>query len=421
MKEDMIEHPGADANTLQAAFDKVLTKAPYRALAAKMNSQLADQGVILTARETEKLAEHLQSGTDQMFRFRRWWPLWENRELNITLSESDIQSFQDDLSEFLERKLPDLVQSLTDDACGTILKILHKNWPSQSRLERRERRGFEKRLSDIWGPAIERLRMCLTVARECGELCGQTLRSKSDLSSPRLIDVLARLHARACQITEEIVCLLSSGFADGAMARWRTLHEIAGVAFLLRQHGEQLATRYVEHQVIESFRAATDYRHCSDRLGYEPMEDCEYEEVRSARIELLKRYGENFDSQYGWAAEVLKKPRPTIRDIQDAAGVDHLRAHYRMASHNVHANSKGVFFRMGLIDKMDFFLAGPSNVGLVDPGHSTAISLMQVSSTLCLLEPTIDSIVGMKTVSCLVDEIGDLFYQAHLAQLGEVE
>ena len=39
-------------------------------------------------------------------------------------------------------------------------------------------------------------------------------------------------------------------------------------------------------------------------------------------------------SDYGWASHHLGNPQPTFKDIERAAGIDHLRAHYRMASHN---------------------------------------------------------------------------------------
>jgi Family of unknown function (DUF5677) len=88
---------------------------------------------------------------------------------------------------------------------------------------------------------------------------------------PRTSDVLLRLHARACQITEEIICLLESGFADGAMARWRTMHEITAVSSLMNRHGEDLAERYIAHQIVEARGAALQYRQQQERLGQEPM------------------------------------------------------------------------------------------------------------------------------------------------------
>jgi hypothetical protein len=203
------------------------------------------------------------------------------------------------------------------------------------------------------------------------------------------------------------------------MARWRTLHEVAAVALLLGDSGESLATRYIDHEVIESYRAATDYRRCSERLGYEPIEGSEYDEIRQARTRMIEKYGADFGGPYGWAAELLRKRRPTLRDIEEAAGIDHLRAHYRMASHNVHANPKGVFFKLGLLSESEILLAGPSNLGLADPGHSAAISLAQVTAALCLLEPNLDSLVGQRILGRLVDEIGELFFAAHDKMLEE--
>ena len=57
-------------------------------------------------------------------------------------------------------------------------------------------------------------------------------------------------------MADEIICLLENGFADGAMARWRTLHEIAIVAIVLSKHGEDIAQGYLDHQAVESKRAA---------------------------------------------------------------------------------------------------------------------------------------------------------------------
>ena len=102
-----------------------------------------------------------------------------------------------------------------------------------------------------------------------------------------------------------------------------------------------------------------------------------------------------------------------IADIQEAAGIDHLAPYYRMASHNVHANPKGVFFKLGLIGETDTLLAGPSNAGLADPGHATALSLVQISSLLLLLYPTLDNQIAMRVMHALGDEIGAALLAAH--------
>ena len=40
------------------------------------------------------------------------------------------------------------------------------------------------------------------------------------------------------------------------MARRLTLHEIAAVGCLIRRHGDELAERYEQHQIVESRKAA---------------------------------------------------------------------------------------------------------------------------------------------------------------------
>lgn len=397
---------------LQDEFARVLQGAPYRLLADRLAQKLADAGVQLRPRELEKLVEHLQSASDsgEEFRFRSWrW--WEGRQLSISLTDEETREILDRVQVFLDSDLKDLMNSEMEEISHDILRTLHATWKSESGRQERERAGFEKRLMRLWGPAIDRLRLTLTVARELGASRIENSRDSAP-SSPHLLDVLFRLHARACQVADEIICLLESGFADGAMARWRTLHEIAAVAFLLQRSGESLAVRYLEHGVVESFRAATAYRECSNRLGYEPLTDEEYDEVRRARDAAVEKYGQDFGSNYGWAAEVIGKS-PTLRDIEEAAQIDHLRAHYRMASHNVHANPKGVFFKLGLLNESKVLLTGRSNVGLAEPGHICAISLMHVTVALCVLEPTLDVLVGLRVLGSLTDEVGDLLAQAH--------
>ena len=60
-----------------------------------------------------------------------------------------------------------------------------------------------------------------------------------------------------------------------------------------------------------------------------------------------------------------------------------------------------------------WLLAGPSNVGLADPGHSAAISLVQTSTPLGLLQPTLDNIVALRIMAELEGEIGRAFGDAN--------
>ena len=103
-----------------------------------------------------------------------------------------------------------------------------------------------------------------------------------------------------------------------------------------------------------------------------PLSAQTIKKIEDDRAQALETYGPEFRKLYEWAAKHLAKRDPTIADIQEAAGIEHLGPYYRMASHNVHANPRGVFFKLGLIGELEVLLAGPSNAGLADPGHATA-------------------------------------------------
>lgn len=109
------------------------------------------------------------------------------------------------------------------------------------------------------------------------------------------------------------------------------------------------------------------------------------------------------------AVGVVRRLNPSFADIERAAGIEQLRPYYQLASHQIHSNPKGVYFKMGLMDEVDVLLAGPSDFGLADTGQSTAISLSQVTVSLVTSAPTLDGIVGAKILAKLTPEVCDLF------------
>ncbi|MES0397959.1 MAG: DUF5677 domain-containing protein [Syntrophobacteria bacterium] len=109
----------------------------------------------------------------------------------------------------------------------------------------------------------------------------------------------------------------------------------------------------------------------------------EFDWVKENRDHLIDRFGKSYKNNYGWASSILQKDNPTFRDIEESVKLDYLRPFYKLASHNVHANPKGVYFKLGLYpNSQDILLAGPSNTGLADPAHNMAISLTQITITL---------------------------------------
>jgi hypothetical protein len=400
-------------DTIQKALNAQLAAAPYEVFSHIIAEKLTANGISLTDSERRQLTEHLKSNaTDNFFFRRRRW--WENRNFTVDITPEDVEALHSRFTEFLEHQLPKLVSSTVEQFSTDILQDLHRSWRAESRRQNREHRAFLRRLHQHWGEALKRLRMYLAISRELGAALNTALRSDPDIAESHLVDILTRTHARACQVADEIICLLEGGFADGAMGRWRTLHEIAVVALFLDEHGEELAKRYSDHQVVESLRAAREYQKFCERMGYEQVSASEIQQLERACNDAANQYGRPFRTQYGWAAEVLKLDRPNFSDIEHAIGIDHLRPYYRMASHNVHANPKGAFFKLGLLSDDNILLTGPTNAGLADPGHATAISLLHVSGALVQIKPTLDSLIILRVLLRLEAEIGEAFMDAHV-------
>jgi len=63
-------------------------------------------------------------------------------------------------------------------------------------------------------------------------------------------------------------------------------------------------------------------------------------------------------------------------------------------------------------------LAGPSNIGLADPGHCAAVSILQITSVLLTTKTNLDILVILNILKFLDREIGNEFLkiQANLEE-----
>lgn len=300
------------------------------------------------------------------------------------------------------------------------LRALREQAPAALSESRDHRDGFERRLHERWGRALDLFETILIYAREFGSEFANKYQAQAARDNDVLLTVLVRLHARACLTASEVLALLRTGHAAGAHARWRTLHEIASVSYFLRRFGPKTAEMYLEHEHVEAYKAAREYQQHCVRLGYEPYSQSEMDEFRRRYDDLLAKYGKDFGLDYGWAVDGLRqadpsfKGRATIAQIERAAEVEHWRPYYRMSSHVVHANPKGITFNLGLLEQGSLLLAGPSNAGLSDPGHSACISLSQVTTVLLGLKPNdFDCAMSITALHHFVKEAGEEFIEAH--------
>jgi hypothetical protein len=94
-------------------------------------------------------------------------------------------------------------------------------------------------------------------------------------------------------------------------------------------------------------------------------------------------------------------------------GLDKWRPFYKWASSNAHSNHISPLTQLGMSEAQEeILLAGPSNSGLTDPAHSTALPLNIRTVSLLSLYPSVDWIVMVKIIIKFADEIGEAFLEA---------
>jgi len=295
-----------------------------------------------------------------------------------------------------------------------ILSNALKSKSSRMLKERRKiNRSFEKRLMKRWAKPIDLLEMFYVIAFEVGEEFNKEYREEAAKNNDYLFDALTRIHARACQVCFEIITLLKSGLADGAHARWRTLHELAVISLFIKEHGQDIAKRFLDYEVVENYREAVDYQKHCEELGYEPLTIVEFKEIEKKYADTCRKYGKDFKKSYGWIPKGMLSVR-NFYEIEKSLKLSKFYPFYILASLNVHAGAKSLKFRLGLFQdspKSDLLLAGPSNYGLADPGQSAAISLNQITFCLLASKPSMERLITMTTMHKIVNEICEAFVE----------
>jgi len=407
---------------LQEAFDKALKDLlkPENLGTKLFRQKLKELGIEITEFQLAKIKKqfahpegnifHVELDDDQVFKagFKSKDQL-KNALQNIF--NDLIKDLEKIVSDFCEG-LPSMMMESTNKLSQDILKSLKISSKRMLKDRALSFLSFESNLYSVYKKAFDLLEMLVVIALEAGESFNDEVRGQESFETDYISNVLTRLHARACQIAYEILVLLKSGLADGSHARWRSLHEISVTGIFIRAHGNEMAERYLLHNEIESYDAAKTYQENCNGLGAEPLSQKEIMEFKDIYNELIGRFGNNYRFDYGWASNVVGG-RPTFRDIEKCAGLEHLRPYYKTACNNVHANPRSMFFKLGLYPESgNILLAGPSDVGLTSPGHLTAISLTQITTTLLTHQPNMDNLTVCKIMMTLEKEIGQAFWEA---------
>jgi len=382
---------------IEKILSKGLAKIPKMIFRPLLERKIKEAGVEMPDNAIDALANHILAGENKPF-------IWDDpksedaahRDLKLTITDADISEIESAIAKVME-SIPELTTKIAKDTGDRIFKRIRDQWPPQDAFRQFEVDSFRENMEARWGVGLSYLRMLLECCRELGaETNKRHNKSKSRRHRFRRW-VLVRLHARACQITDEIICLMENGFANGAMARWRTLHEISVVSMLIRDGDEDLAERYIVHNEIEVKRHADEFDATQAVLGYDKISDRQRQHIDAEYAAAIERYGGSFATPYGWAAKYLSLKKPTFKDLQLKSNSSSKNTYYKMASLDVHATARGLFFSLNVISE-NLLLSGRSNAGLMEPGISAAGSLLIVMHALSGNTTNLDRLVEIHSL-----------------------
>jgi len=350
----------------------------------------------------------------------------EGPETNVQISSGELIASLKELENDVSSGVEETIERTLADIPSGVLSSLYADAPAALRHNRGQQRQFQNRLYKRWKEGIDRLEMMIMIAQEAGDVyvadIQQAGESEEADDEEYLLDALIRIHVRSCRIASEVLCLLRGGFADGAMARWRSLHENAVTAMFLAQYGNRAAERYLRHSAVEQYHASKQYQEHCRALGEEPLSDLEVDEIRRDYESAVLEFGPDFKSEYGWAAEALGTSSPRFAMIERHLDMSRWRPYFKLACQSVHAGPHGLFFSLSVPEHHTSTLAaGASNAGLCDPGHSTAISFLMVSAATFTVRSNLDSLVTMRVMMQLCDDIGKAFLDAHQQLSAEID
>lgn len=347
----------------------------------------------------------------------RYWPSGFFAELLETAQEASVDGGID--SDRVALMAQRAAEEITAPGLGDPRRALAE--------EHGHRAAFESRLASRWGRALDLFDLTVEQALDAGRWINATWRPAAAQRQDQKFEALIRLHGRAVMTANEVLVLLRSGYSTGALARWRTVHEIWVVSSLLSDNDAELSRRYLVHDSVESMKAQREYEETWEALGFEPP-DWQSSEREVLRASLTGEFGDAFLHDYGWAAPLCNGRAPRFRQLQELAELDHWRGYYRMASHGTHANPKGISWNIQAGGHAEVIWAGPSNAGLVDPAQCTLIGLANITVGLLryavhelmtgdddLADQSV-ALVRQQAVLVLMDRAIDAFAETHEQQ-----
>ena len=277
-----------------------------------------------------------------------------------------------------------------------------------------EKTHLESTIQNYWSIPLRMLLLEIELARAALAYFGEHVSLKIPADKRNLESALFFLQRRACVVASEILCLLESGYADGAESRWRTLNEMAITSEFLFHNGDKFAERYAKYRAVVELKKNRNLKEQAEKylLNPGPNQSQRTKESLKSAIEsyskaikhleeevtqLCEQFGPSFKNSNGWAAAAFpnnhKDRRVHLDEIANkvtsSTTIPYCRLSMRaFANDNVHQGSVGDIHSRGDFGPRNTVLLGASPVGMYMPISNTAEDLAITTYMLLSIYPT---------------------------------
>lgn len=318
------------------------------------------------------------------------------------------------------------IDELTHDEPISLALELKKRSASMLRNRRKYEKGFQRRNFRRWKPAFNQIEIVWHASEEIGREFNKEFRPDAASNNDFVFEVLTRMHGRGLLVAKEAIHLLKGGFPDGALSRWRTLHEIFIVAMFVKEHGQLIAERYLASAEFTRYKSAVQLNEYADRANLSKFSPQEMEDFEQQRDSLEAKYGREMRNPYGWArpafTSLADKKKLNFLDIEKDTALDHWRPRYKWASQHTHAGNRDLGSLLAQAESSEqIILVGESNSGFVDPLQMTALHISSLTTILLLLRPNLDTTIMAKSITLLAQEVADVAIATEQSTLEKVQ
>lgn len=316
---------------------------------------------------------------------------------------NDLKKTVPEITDYIANSVPEAVQTTLERVADLVTdKILTQALEHTTALNKKEDLRAQT-VQQLWGMAVGKLNILRYLVVEWNQAA--TKLKKGAYANSNTTLALSRITSRAYDIVGEVIALARAGYADGALARWRSLHEICVIAMFLRKHSDECAKMYLSHSIIEELRLI-ESGEANGTIGAKNREDNLYlRTLKKHKMELINKFGPAFAKDYGWASVELGRAKITFRELESNVELEILRQGYQQANSTIHGGSLAALTRISLGRGIECSDEVPPAFGCEVAISYASSSLSTLIAELCLETENADLLVMNLVAQQLSDTI----------------